>query len=617
MTFPVAIDTDPGVDDAIALMLAMRSPEIEVELLTTVAGNVPVDVGTRNAKRLVALVDPNKWPVVAQGCAQPLNTRLTTATHVHGNDGLGGNASKFPVPRGLRAETNGVEQLVEFTRRHGAQGVIVALGPLTNIARAIQLAPKVMKTLGRLVIMGGAIRVHGNVTAVAEFNIFVDPEAGELVLGFGLDTLLVPLDVTRQVVLTETKIASLGKSRLSVAARQITLAGAKKFGGMPMHDSLAVAAAIDASLIGTEALNVVVETVGTRTRGMTIADLRAATSGKQTTIDVATSVNANAMLAMLERRVLSTTFARKPPHKTGRVAVVGSANIDLSFAVDSLPGAGETVLGDSMVQAFGGKGANQAVAAHRAGANVSLVARLGADGFADEYFEFLADEGVDSSASTRDKSARTGVATITISNSGENQIAVASGANRALTPRVLDTALQHISGSDVLVTQLEIPLATVKKALRTARTSNVTTVHNSAPAQPLDEQFLGLVDVLVCNEVEAEMLSAGRVKSIADANQASKRLREKGVANVIITLGSRGLVYLEAGSKKPRRIMAKRVKAVDTTGAGDTFVGYLAAALAEGMTLRPALELASLAAAQSVTRRGAIPSIPRRDSLRA
>jgi ribokinase len=615
MTIPVAIDTDPGVDDAVALMLAMRSPEIRVESITRVAVKVRVGVWFRNAKRLVALVNPSVWPAVAAGCAKPLNTRLTTATHVHGDDGLGGNADKFPVPSRLRTNANGVEQLIEFTRRNGAQGIIIAIGPLTNIARAIQRAPKVMKTLGRLVIMGGAVRAPGNMSPVAEFNIFVDPEAADVVFGFALDTLLIPLDVTRQVILSESKIRSLGRGPLANAVKLITLAAAKKFNGMPMHDALAVAAVIEPSLVGTEDLHVRVETEGKRTRGMTVADFRPSMRGKGSTIAVATTVNANAMLSMLDNRVLSADSNARQGGK-GRVAVVGSANVDLSIVVDALPGAGETVLGDPVVQAFGGKGANQAVAAHRAGADVTLVARLGADGFGDEYLAFLNAEGIDASTCSRDKSAPTGVATITISNSGENQIAVASGANMSLTPHVLSPAIStRIAEADVLVTQLEIPIATVKKALRAARASGVTTVHNPAPAQPLDEQFLSLIDVLVCNEVEAQMLTGSGVKTLADARRSAKALRARGIANVVITLGAKGLVYLEEGTKQPVHIAAKRVKAVDTTGAGDTFVGYLAGALAQKSTLRPALELANRAAARSVTKRGAIPSIPKRRSL--
>ena len=613
MVTPVAIDTDPGVDDAIALMLAMRSPELRVELLTTVAGNVPVAVGTRNARRLVALVNPKRWPTVATGAARPLTGKLETATHVHNRDGLGGNARRFPVPRGFEAEKDGVGKLIRFTREHGGEGVIIAVGPLTNIARALQRAPDVMATLGRLIIMGGAVRVPGNVTPAAEFNIYVDPEAAEVVFEAGLAITLIPLDVTRQVRLTTDRLSRVGRQKLAGAARHIAAEGAAKFDGMAMHDSLAVAAAIDASIVGTEALSVKVETQGTETRGMTLADLRDVGPGPEPNMQVATSVNAQAMLELLERRVLGSAPAAP---KTGRVTVVGSANIDLSIAVAELPRAGETVLGKNLVQAFGGKGANQAVAASRARANVNLVARFGDDSFADEWQQFLVTEGIDDAGSTRDASARTGVATITISAQGENQIAVASGANAKFSPAVLKQALEDVAAADVLVTQLEIPVTTVKFAHQKARKHGVLTVHNPAPAQPLPAGFLKLVDVLVCNEVEAEMLSAVAVHTLADARRAVAALQAQGVAVVVLTLGARGVVYSDASGRRAKAIAGLKVKAIDTTGAGDTFVGYLATGLAQGLALEAALALANKAAAKSVTKRGAVPSIPLLATLR-
>jgi len=155
----------------------------------------------------------------------------------------------------------------------------------------------------------------------------------------------------------------------------------------------------------------------------------------------------------------------------------------------------------------------------------------------------------------------------------------------------------------------------VNKALRTARANGVTTLHNPAPAQALGSQFLALIDVLVCNEVEAYMLTSIKVKTIAHAGRASKSVRAKGVMNVVITLGARSLVYLHEVEKNPLHIAVQRVKAIDTTAAGDTFVGYLAAALAQNMSVAAALELASRAAARAVTQRGAVPSIPTRASV--
>ena len=614
MSLPIAIDTDPGVDDAIALMLALRSPELSVELITSVAGNVPVKTATRNAKRILGLLNPPHWPLLAEGAAAPLRGKLTTATAIHNSDGLGGNASRLPVPRHLRAQSDAPGALVEFARKHGQRGVIVALGPLTNLARAIDRDPQAMATTGRLIVMGGAVRVPGNITAVAEFNIYVDPEAADRVLGCGIPTMLVPLDVTQQVCLTEARLRRAGRSALATAARHITSEGVRDQGGMPMHDALAVAVAIDASLVGIERLGLRVETSAQHTRGMTVADLRTspATDKTEVLVDVATSVRSNAVLELLDRRVLGPRNRRA---RNGRVTVVGSANMDLLFAVDELPTAGETVLGRSMVQAFGGKGANQALAAHRAGASVSLVARFGNDRFGDEWLEFLSTETLDASASTRDPSAPTGVAAITVASNGDNQITVATGANATLSPRILAQSMASIREADVLVTQLEIPVATVKKALREAHANGVLTIHNPAPAQPLDDAMLALVDVLICNEVEAGMLCGMSVRSVADARRAARELRAQGIANPVITLGGKGVVLMDAAARAPRHLPAMRVRVVDTTGAGDTLVGYCAAALAQGMPLVDALTLANRAAAISVTKRGTVPSIPSRDDV--
>src|SRR4029450_3441608 len=207
---PVVIDTDPGIDDALALMLAFRSPELRVELITTVAGNVSVPMATANARRVLALLALSVWPAGAQGLGRPLPRPLYTATAFHNHDGRGGvthlrhpdGSPCYPVPAQPTAHRQAVQRLLQVVQRYGRDLTLIALGPLTNIARAVQLAPGLMQQLGRLVIMGGAIGVPGNVSPVAEFNIFVDPHAADVVLRAGLPLTLVPLDVTRQVRLT-------------------------------------------------------------------------------------------------------------------------------------------------------------------------------------------------------------------------------------------------------------------------------------------------------------------------------------------------------------------------------------------------------------------------------
>lgn len=618
----VAIDTDPGVDDALALMLALRSPEIEIPLITTVAGNVPVEVGTKNLGRLLRLIGPDVWPTVVQGASRPMRQLLTTATHVHGNDGLGGatglvtrtGAARYPAVVELRVGKNAPAKLVALAKRHGKRLCIVALGPLTNIARAILRDPETMRGVGRLVIMGGAIREPGNVTATAEFNIYVDPDAAAIVMACGIEITLVPLDVTHQVQLTTDLLKASTNTSLVRAVKAFTATNRHGNGRQFMHDPLAVAVAIVPHLVSTESLAVTVETEGCKTLGMTVADRRERTlSSDVNRIDVATEVDAPAVLKFFEDRVL-TSAGRPAVARPGRVLVVGSVNIDLSVTVPSLPAPGETVLGAASTQAFGGKGANQAVAARRAASPVTLVANVGADDFGREYRRFLDHEEIDAQHVGEALDAATGLALIVVDARGENQIAVSSGANMRL--EVADLPDFTNVDAKVLVVQLECPLETVSEALRRARTAGLLTVLNTAPARKLPDAMLELTDYLVANELESELLSGIQVTNVRSAGRAAQILQNAGAANVIVTLGKQGAVCLTSNGER-HHVKANKVKTVDTTGAGDTFVGYLASALAEGRPLLKAVELATHAAGISVTQVGATSSIPYAKELKS
>jgi inosine-uridine nucleoside N-ribohydrolase len=316
---PVAIDTDPGIDDALALMLALRSPELRVELITTVAGNVPVPIATANARRILALLTPSVWPAVAQGLGRPLRRPLHTATAFHNNDGLGGvthlryadGSLRYPVPEQPAVHRQAVQRLLQVVQRYGRDLTMIALGPLTNIARAIQLAPALMQQLGRLVIMGGAIGVPGNVSPVAEFNIFVDPHAADVVFRAGLPITLVPLDVTTRVRLTRDFLQHAGQGSatpLMSAVHDLTQQLLHSRGeGMAMHDPLAVAVAIDPSLVTCTALPVCTETRGPHTIGMTVADRRPSAywQSDMPRLEVALEVDTPRVLKLFATRVLT------------------------------------------------------------------------------------------------------------------------------------------------------------------------------------------------------------------------------------------------------------------------------------------------------------------------
>lgn len=268
---PVLIDTDPGVDDALALLLAWGSPEISVEVLTTVAGNVPLEAATANARRLVALRQPSPVPLIAAGAAAPLGRPLVTATHYHGDDGLG-DVEGWTAATVSVADADAAAVIAKAARELGPDLVLIALGPLTNVARALETDAAALRQVGRLVIMGGAVDVAGNVTPTAEFNIHVDPEAAARVFAADLPIDLVPLDATHQVVLPRERLdralaAAPGPLAARVAAftaRSFEADIARGRPGMILHDPLAVGVAVG-NFAEWEALRLTVDPDG-RTR---------------------------------------------------------------------------------------------------------------------------------------------------------------------------------------------------------------------------------------------------------------------------------------------------------------------------------------------------------------
>lgn len=303
-------------------------------------------------------------------------------------------------------------------------------------------------------------------------------------------------------------------------------------------------------------------------------------------------------------------MARAP---ASSVVVVGSSNTDMILRLVRIPGPGETLLGGRFSTAAGGKGANQAVAARRAGGRVTLVARLGRDSLGDEALAGFRREGIDVSRVVRDPASPSGVALIFVGADGENSIGVAGGANQRLTPADVAAARGVIGRARVLLLQLETPIATVAAAARIARAAGVTVILNPAPAQVLPAALLRNVSMLTPNEHEAFLLTGVKVTGAASAARAARKLIGLGVGTAIVTLGARGA--LVATGDGARLVPGFRVKAVDTTAAGDVFNGALAVRLAQGAPLHDAVRFAHAAAAISVTRPGAQPSIPSRREI--
>jgi ribokinase len=296
------------------------------------------------------------------------------------------------------------------------------------------------------------------------------------------------------------------------------------------------------------------------------------------------------------------------------ITVVGSLNMDLIARTPRFPQPGETIIGDEFHTAPGGKGANQAVAAARLGAQVSMVGRVGRDAFAESLLNNLAAAGVDHAFVIQDPEAATGVALIAVDDAGQNSIIVASGANVRLSPADVDGAEAAIAGADALLLQLESPLETVTRAAKVACAHGVSVILNPAPARSLPGALLALVDVLIPNESETALLAGLPVGDPAEAEAAAAALRELGVGTVILTLGGRGaLLAREDGAEY---FPAFEVTPVDTTAAGDAFVGGFAVALAEGRSLAEAVQWGNGAGALATTKLGAQPSLPTRQDLR-
>ncbi|CAI8912207.1 ribokinase [Pseudomonas sp. IT-P260] len=297
------------------------------------------------------------------------------------------------------------------------------------------------------------------------------------------------------------------------------------------------------------------------------------------------------------------------------VVVIGSLNMDLVTRAPRLPKGGETLIGHSFATVSGGKGANQAVAAARLGAQVAMVGCVGNDDYGVQLRDALLAEQIDCQAvSTVADSS--GVALIVVDDNSQNAIVIVAGANGAMTPAVIDRFDAVLQAADVIICQLEIPDATVGHALKRARELGKTVILNPAPAsRPLPADWFTAIDYLIPNESEAAALSGLPVDSLQSAESAASQLIAMGVGKVIITLGAQGSLF--ANSKGFEHFPAPKVKAVDTTAAGDTFVGGFAAALASGKSEAEAIRYGQVAAALSVTRAGAQPSIPTMSDVQA
>ena len=309
----ILIDTDPGVDDAYAILLAMRSPELCVEAITTVCGNVSVKQATQNLFTILGSLDLDEFPMIAQGEAAPLVKPLVNAAHVHGDDGLGNTSQLRDTDGNLRyspanttlSSMSGVDLILETAAQYPDELIIVALGPLTNLAKAIRKDAAKMRRLQKIIVMGGVFEDYGNVTTTAEFNIFVDPHAAQEVFQFGVPIHIFPLDATHQVVLTGERLRAEIESRDDKVshflwdATQACMEFYRQhvgFWGFHIHDALPIAALTSPDYFESVDAYVQVETEGDLTNGMTVADLRPERQRYELNAQVCVKVDAEAFL---------------------------------------------------------------------------------------------------------------------------------------------------------------------------------------------------------------------------------------------------------------------------------------------------------------------------------
>ncbi|MGC2450598.1 MAG: ribokinase [Candidatus Sulfotelmatobacter sp.] len=301
--------------------------------------------------------------------------------------------------------------------------------------------------------------------------------------------------------------------------------------------------------------------------------------------------------------------------KRPRIAVVGSANIDLTTFTNQFPRPGETIFGQSFDLGFGGKGANQAVAARLCGAEVFMVARVGSDLFGPATIENFRKQGIDPTHVKQVEGLSSGVAPIFVEPSGQNRILVVKGANDALKPADVDAASDVLKSADCIVLQFEIPVETVYYTVAFARKHGIRCIVNPAPAQPVDMMALKDLDYFVPNESEAETITGQPVKTVEDARKCAEKLVDGGINRVIITLGANG--SLLASRDEIEHIAPFAVKSIDSTGAGDAFIGSFAVFLGEGLPEKEAVRRANLYAALSTTGVGTQKSFYQRSNFDA
>ncbi len=579
---PFYLDCDTGIDDAVALTYLVATPSVDLRGVGTVSGNTDAVTAARNTVDLLALLDRPGVPV-AIGAQHPLGGRSGGGSpEVHGAGGTGG----VPLPRaGAGPVTESAEaMLIRLAHEHPGELQVVAIGPLTNLARALRQDPALPELVGGVTVMGGAALVPGNRTPVTEANILHDPEAAAEVLGAAWEVTLVPLDVTMVNLLDEDQreqIATIDHPVMPPLAAMLERYAAfyAEVFGRPVsavHDPLAAAVAAGTVRLGlAPVVRVQVDLTDGPGRGQTICDLRGRYAGHPG----AAGARCRVVLELAEDFAphLLSAFRRLGPSAQEEsvrpgLTVVGSINIDLTAVCERLPAPGETVGGATLLRQPGGKGANQAVAAARLAGRSRMVGAVGDDPDGDVVLRGMAAAGVDVTG-VRRVPAPTGTALIAVDRQGENQIAVCAGANAEVS---LDDVT--FGPEDVVLCQLEIGLGAVREAARRAPGFFAL---NAAPALPLPGDLVDRCDLIVVNESEYSL-----IPELADAKL------------VAVTYGAEGSAIYHHG-RRVASAPGNEVAVVSTVGAGDAFCAALVLALTSGLDHGTALRAANAVGARA------------------
>lgn len=585
---PLYLDCDTGVDDALALAYLAATPAVDLLGVGSVSGNIDAATGARNTLDLLALLGRSEVPV-AVGAHDPLAVGYRGgAPHVHGDNGIGGVV--LPPAAGQPVDESAAELLVRLAQENPGRLRVLAIGPLTNLALALRLEPRLPELVAEVTIMGGAALVPGNVTPVAEANIHNDPEAAAEVFDAPWPILLAPLDVTMEHVLTERHRQQIMAVDHPVAPYLGSMLApyfthyADVFGepACAMHDPLAAALAVGALRIGSApTVAAVVDAGDGPGRGQTVCDLR----GRHVGHPEQPGAHCRVVLTLAEpfSQHLVATLQRLAPSvtpSTPALTVVGSINLDLTAVGERLPSAGETVGGAALHRQTGGKGANQAVAAARLAGRSRFIGAVGHDDDGTRMLGDLTAAGVDvSSVATVD--APTGTALIVVDAAGENQIAVCPGANARV-----DLAGIDLADDETVLCQLEIELDVVVEAARRHRGYFAL---NAAPARSLPAELIERCDLIIVNESEYAL-----IPELARA------------ALVAVTYGGDGSALYRDGVRIAEA-PSLPTQVVNTVGAGDAFCAALVLALRAGHDDATALAVANAVGAHAVADSAAQP----------